>query len=101
VKTVDILNLWDSFNRVFEDSTLTTEEKAAIGDEILRQLPHADLIVTSSATLRAVTRSIRDRIGPKEPVSERRIAEDTRKIDSPGKETQKTRQPLRKAPANP
>lgn len=59
MKTIDILNLWSSYNRVFEDSRLTLEEKAAIGEEVLMQLPYSHLVPSVEASLKAVTRSIR------------------------------------------
>lgn len=63
MKTLDVLNLWEAFNKVFEAPVLTNEEKAAIGGEILRQLPDAELFVTSHETLKACKRSIKARVG--------------------------------------
>lgn len=62
MKTIDIINLWSAFNRVYEDSTLTNEEKRVIGEEVLSQFPHAHILHSVQGTLTAVTRSIRDRI---------------------------------------
>jgi hypothetical protein len=101
VKTIEVLNLLEAFGRIEGSPALTNEEKAGIGKEILRQLPFAHLASASHASIEAVSRSIGERVATLEKESERRITEDTRKIDSPSKETQKTRQPLRKAPANP
>lgn len=69
MKTIDILNLWSAFNRVYEDSTLTTEEKCAIGEEVLIQLPHAHLVPSVQRSLKAVYRSIRDRVDEMEKLN--------------------------------
>lgn len=82
MKTSDILSLLDAFNRVYVDTSLTNGEKAAIGNEILIQLP-ASQFVPHPAAINAVYRSISDRVdlleapvgtsetgrpkGPKEP----------------------------------
>lgn len=107
MKTIDILNLWSAFNRVFEDSTLTTEEKCAIGEEVLIHLPHAHLVPSVQRSLKAVSRSIRSRIDEMEKPSG---SNETQEHSSEGAEhsvgtnerqgTAKPKQLLRKAKSN-
>lgn len=82
MKTIDILNMLDAFNRVYVDPSLTNAEKAAIGNEVLIQLP-APQFVPHAAAINSTYRSISDRValleapdvptetgrpeGPKEP----------------------------------
>lgn len=62
MKTADILNMLGTFNKVYEDPSLTNAEKVAIGNEILILLPRPDFIPSVQASLRAVYRSISDRV---------------------------------------
>lgn len=112
MRTIDILNLWDAFNRVYEAPALTNAEKRAIGDEVLNQLPRVDLCVTSHATLAAVQRSIQVRVSELEktdgkPESEPERADPHSEGGEQGDRTQerqgttKPKQLLRKAKPNP
>jgi hypothetical protein len=107
MKTIDILNLWSAFNRVYEDSTLTPEEKCAIGEEVLIQLPHAHLVPSVQRSLYAVSRSIRSRVDEMEKLNGSNDPEDGRpEVAEQGdgtnerKGTAKPKQLLRKAKSN-
>jgi hypothetical protein len=93
MKTIDILNLLDAFNRVYADSSLTNQEKAAIGNEVLIQLPAARFLPYKAA-LEVTYRSISERVAELEKPSER--SAETGRSKGP-KEPSK---PLRKAESN-
>jgi hypothetical protein len=69
LRTIDIINLLQAFDRVFEDSALTNDEKIAVGNEVLIQLPHAHLLPTVLASINAATRSIEARLATLEKPS--------------------------------
>lgn len=94
MKILDVLNLLETFNRVFQDSSLTQEEKASIGGELLRLIPSEDLFVASQKSLAAVKRSIKERVEALEKENDVRTG-----MAGEG-EVQKPKQPLRKARAN-
>lgn len=54
---------------MWEDAALTSEEKAACGEEVLFQLPHSHLVPTIQATLAAAQKSIRTRLDSLEKTS--------------------------------
>lgn len=107
MRTIDIINLLSSFDRVFEDSVLTNEEKIAVGEEVLNQLPLPHLIASRQASIVAVERSIRSRLDELEKLIGNSKAQDR---GSEGAEqsvgtnerqgTAKPKQPLRKAKSN-
>jgi hypothetical protein len=67
VKTIDALNLLEAFRQVLSEPAITNDEKVSIGKELLRQLPHEDLFVSSQATLNAVRRFINTSVDGLEP----------------------------------
>jgi hypothetical protein len=95
MKTTDILAMLDAFNRVYADSSLTTQEKVTIGNEVLIQLPNPKF-VPYPAALAATERSIRDRIKQLE-------APDAEKQHRTGPEEgpKEPSEPLRQAKSNP
>lgn len=96
MKTVDILNMLGVFNRVHDDPSLTNAEKAAIGNEILILLPRPEFIPSVERSLRAVYRSISDRVDALEK------PDATRQPDTGRSEgAQESGEPLRKAKPNP
>lgn len=97
MKTIDIINLLGAFNRVYEDPTLTNEEKCAIGQEVMNQLPLPHMIASVSASLKAAYRSIKERVDALEKASERSQPQDGAQ-ERQGKP--KAPKPLRKAESN-
>lgn len=67
MRTIDIINLLQAFDRVFEDAVLTNDEKIAVGNEVLIQLPHSHLLPTVLASINAATRSIEARLATLQP----------------------------------
>jgi hypothetical protein len=62
MKVTEMLSLLSAFDEVYASSFLTDKEKAVIGTEVLLRLPHEGLYPSSDATLKAVLRSIGDRV---------------------------------------
>lgn len=62
MKVTEMLSLLSAFDEVYASSSLTAEEKAGIGAELLLRLPHEGLYSSSEITLKAVLRSIGDRV---------------------------------------
>lgn len=91
MKTIDILNLLGAFNRVYEDPTLTNDEKAAIGNEVLIQLPRASFIPSVGASLNATYRSIEERVTQLEAPSVPTETGRTEGPKEPGKSLRKTK----------
>lgn len=69
MKTIDIINLLRAFDRVWEDAALTNEDKVAVANEVLHQLPHSHLVPATQATLSAVQKSIAARLATLEKPS--------------------------------
>jgi hypothetical protein len=62
MKVTEMLSLLSAFDEVYASSYLTHKEKAVIGTEVLLRLPHVGLFEASDDTLKAVVRSIGDRV---------------------------------------
>ena len=62
MKVTEMLSLLAAFDQVYASSHLTNPEKAAIGAEILLRLPHEGLFAASDDTLKAVVRTISERV---------------------------------------
>ena len=62
MKVTEMLSLLAAFDQVYASSHLTNPEKAAIGAEILLRLPHEGLFAASDDTLKAVIRTISERV---------------------------------------
>jgi hypothetical protein len=62
MKVTEMLSLLSAFDEVYASSHLTNPEKAVIGSEVLLRLPHVGLFTASDDTLKAVVRSISDRV---------------------------------------
>jgi len=62
MKVTEMLSLLSAFDEVYASSFLTDPEKAVIGTEVLLRLPHVGLFTSSDDTLRAIQRSIGERV---------------------------------------
>jgi hypothetical protein len=62
MKVTEMLSLLSAFDEVYASSFLTEKEKAVIGTEVLLRLPHEGLYPSADATLKAIQRSIGERV---------------------------------------
>lgn len=93
MKTLEALNHLEAFDRIVVVSHITTEEKIEIGKEMLRHIPTNELFVSSHETLKAVTRSIRERVVALEATNVSTAAAPQETKEAP----QEPKQPVRKA----